>query len=211
MQTKQITLTFDNQTYESAENILNEIGLEIQSAVNIMLKRINKEGGISFMLQNQTSFANNNNEPFAIQKNYDDEAIKRYSHKIYSFKKETTKITEEMRDHIWTTFLENKNLSYTEYQELAKKVSQDTGMSQGSAYIYFVILSCFMQGKFNTRTMKISDLEFYIKKIMQECSKNEFANTLKSLEESIPYWEDHIQGHFAQKVKNLVKQYKSAL
>lgn len=205
MQTKQITFNFDVQTYESAELILSDMGLDIQTAVNIMLKRITKEGSIAFMLQNASITAPPEVKQPETQLEYEDTLT---NSPRYYRTRIAGKITNEMRDYIWTVFSQNKNLSYTAYQELAREITKTTGMNYGSAYIYFVILSCFMQGKFNTRTMKISDLEFYIKKILHECSKIEFENTLKSLEESIPYWEEHIQGYFAQKVKNLVSQYK---
>ena len=69
-----------------------------------------------------------------------------------------------------------------------------------------------MEGKANTRTMKFADLEFYIKRILQECTEIEFANTLESLENSVPYWEDRLQGKFAIKVQQLVEtSYKTFL
>lgn len=40
----------DPQLLEAAQEILEEIGLDVTTAVTIMLKRITKEGGISFML-----------------------------------------------------------------------------------------------------------------------------------------------------------------
>ena len=209
MQTKQITLTIDSQTYENAERILDDIGLDFQSIVNIMLKRIHKEGNVLFMLSNQKSTSTDYLEQ-SLGQGYNDAFVNTPPPPTPKGR-ETTKITEEMRNYIWTIFSQNKNASYTEYHKLADEVSTATGMSAGSAFIYFVILSCFMQGKFNTRVMKIDDIEFYIQKIIKECSKSEFANTLKSLEQSIPYWEDHILGKFAEKVKLLVNQYKSTL
>lgn len=211
MQTKQITFNFEANTYENAELILNDTGLDVQTAVNIMLKRINKEGGFAFMLQNQPISINPSriDQP-TIQTEIEDNPANFNSAKAYHTRT-AGKITDEMRDYIWAVFSKNKNASYTEFQKLAREASNVTGINYGSAYIYFIILSCLIQGKFNTRVMKIKDLEFYIKKIMHECPEKEFENTLKSLKESIPYWEERIQGYFAQKVKNLVAQYKTYL
>lgn len=42
--------SIDPQLLEAAQEILEEIGLDVTTAVSIMLKRIVKEGGMSFML-----------------------------------------------------------------------------------------------------------------------------------------------------------------
>lgn len=214
METKQIVLNIDKQLFETAEMILEDIGIDFQSSINIFLKRLVKEQGIAFLLQDTKSntsklLQSNVNKDYGpvndVGENYMTKNLKTY------YRKNNSVITEEMRDYIWTIFKENKYVTYTVYKELAKNVYQSTEMNEGSAYIYFIILSCFMEGKFNTRTMKFSDLEYYIKKILQECAKIEFKNTLISLESSIPYWEEHLNGNFAIKVQQLVNKYKAFL
>lgn len=218
METKQITIFIDELIANTAEKILDDLGLDIQMGVNIFLKRIIKEGGINFLLQNKATTIeqhNINTELNMPSKSNTNENINKGTSinikNSYATSRNNNEITEEMRDYIWKQFIENKNLSYSEYQILAREVNLKTGMNQGSAYIYFVILSCFMEGKFNTRTMKYADLYYYVKRILQDCTKSEFESTLKSLEQSIPYWSEHLQGNFAVKVQKLVNQYKSLL
>lgn len=214
METKQLNFNIDKNLFETAETILDDIGLEFQSAIKIFLKRLVKEKGIAFLLQDTKPYASRIMEP-NMYKNFESTSNIRKDNMQKDIKnyycKNINVITEEMRDYIWDIFKDNKYLSYTDYRELAKSVSTNTGMNQGSAYIYFVILSCFMEGKANTRTMKFADLEFYIKRILQECTEIEFANTLESLENSVPYWEDRLQGKFAIKVQQLVNKYKTFL
>jgi antitoxin component of RelBE/YafQ-DinJ toxin-antitoxin module len=211
MGTKQIAVNYEKTFVESIERILDDVGLDFQSAINMFFKRIAKEKNIAFLIQNigieeKSSTIINNKEATGdkeianLKEVFMEENIMRRSNK---------EITEYMRDHIWTVFTQNKKVSYTEYQEIAKKVARETGMNQGSAYIYFIILSCLLEGKYNTRTMKYSDLVYYLKRIKQECSPNEFKAALKSLESSVPYWEERIPGRFAEKVQQLVSQHKS--
>lgn len=212
---RQILITIDKQIVDNAEKILENIGIDLDMAINIFIKRLIKEEGIGFLLQKSVQSNSNNLQTIKFNNantQSDDKHIEiiHESHQPV-FRRNNVEITEEMRDYIWTVFTKNKNCSYTEYQELAKKVSIDTGMNQGSAYIYFIILSSFMAGKSNTRTMKFDDLVYYVKKILQQYTKYEFECTIKALESSIPYWEERIPGRFAEKVRGLVNQYKQLL
>lgn len=219
MDTKQFTINIEKQTATAAEKILDDLGLDIQMGVSMFLKRIIKEGGINFLLQkNRSTIIEQNNVTAGnnvIKNSFTNEPVNEgtamYIQKDNVISRNNNEITEEMRDYVWDRFIENKNLSYSDYQILAGEVNLKTGMNQGSAYIYFVILSCFMQGKYNTRTMKFADLKYYVKRIMQECPKYEFESTLESLEQSIPYWSERLKGNFAVKVQNLVNQYKTLL
>lgn len=209
METKQIIVNYEKTFVESIERILDDVGLDFQSAINMFFKRIAKEKNIAFLIHNVGIEEKNatiiNNKEDMDKKEI--ENLQEVSMEENNKRRSNKEITEYMRDHIWTVFTQNKKVSYTEYQEIAKKVARETGMNQGSAYIYFIILSCLLEGKYNTRTMKYSDLVYYLKRIKQECSPNEFKAALKSLESSVPYWEERIPGRFAEKVQQLVSQY----
>ena len=196
---KKIELSLDEQLVDKAEAILDDIGLDLQLAVGICVKRIAKEGNVNFLLKTSNIEAVDSRHV---------EGEKEMKVDCNTAFRNNNEITEDMRDYVWEVFISNKYSTCYEYQELARQVSSETGMNQGSAYIYFVILSSFMEGKSNTRTMKFADLVYYVKKILQECPKNEFVSTLKSLETSVPYWRERIPGKFGDKVQNLVNQYK---
>lgn len=215
MEMRQITVSFEKQLVDTAERILDDIGLGFQSGISVFLKRVVKEGGIAFLLQNAPTPAVVRTQVQEVDSYEDEEAPIMNKSMAYredgcvSFsRRSNSEITEEMRDHIWTVFTQNKNLSYSDYQELAREVSKKTGMNQGSAYIYFIILSCFIEGKFNTRTMKFADLVYYVERILQEYTREEFASTIKSLESSVPYWAEKIPGRFSEKAQGLVDKYK---
>ena len=200
MSTKKIEISLDEQLLDKAGIILDDIGLDLQSAIGVFLRRVVKESNINFLLQTRMSAV--------IETKSKEENMLKENNALY---RSNGEITEEMRDYVWKVFVSKKHLTCTEYQELSREVSAETGMNQGSAYIYFVILSSLIEGKSNTRTMKFADLVFYIKKILKECPKNEFEATLISLELSVPYWRERIPGKFGDKVQNLVNQYKSFL
>lgn len=216
METKQITVNLEKQLVDLAEKILDDIGLNFQSGINVFLKRVVKEGGVTFLLQAapiatrmQLQATDNYTETGLSAINREEDVMTDGFGS--ASRRSNNEITEEMRYYIWKVFTVNKSLSYSDYQELAREVSKKTGMNQGSAYIYFIILSCFMEGKFNTRTMKFADLTYYVKRISQEYTQTEFSLTIKSLEKSVPYWSDRIPGRFAEKVQNLVNQYRPLL
>lgn len=212
MQAKEIALSFNSELLDNAETILEDIGLDVQSAVNMFLRRIVKEGGIGFLLQptEPLSLAKGKKSVEEENKQMEDELEER-TKSVGKYKsglgKTKSKITEEMRDYIWRVFLQNKKSNYTRYGELAQEVAESTGMNANSAYIYFCILSCLIKGKFNSRDMKFIDLEFYMERISQECTTQELANAIKSLEQSVLYWED-MPGRFSDKVKKLIREYK---
>ena len=56
--------------------------------------------------------------------------------------------------------------------------------------------------------MKFDDLVVYLRYIDEQLPKICIINSVKSLSESIPYWEKHIPGYFAQKVSKLAVQYQ---
>lgn len=204
MNTKQITFELDSQIFDNAKLVLDDIGLDVKSAINMCLKRIDKDGGINFIMQNRAASGSSQDGGYlgqaAWQQAIDEKPQKRSS-----------SISDEMRDYVWAVFKANKYISYGECQSLALTVSKATGMNSGSAYIYFGMLTGFIQGKPNKRTMKFSHIQFYVNKIMQECTKQEFENTIKSLQDSLPYWWEHNFSGFADKVEKLIEKYKSAL
>lgn len=202
---KKISLQFDNDVIEKAESILDDIGMDCQTFVNMCFKKLNKEQNISFLTSGNAPAPKQE----TIEKTPLPEQPLASEAEDYSLKTKNT-ITSEMRDSIWDIFISqfkaNKKIDCT---YLAKLANLKTGITQGSAYIYFLILDNLVEGIPNTRTMKFNDLVVYLKNIYEQLPKNCIQNAVKSLSESTAYWKDHIQGYFAQKVSALVAQYNN--
>jgi len=203
---KTISLQFDDEFITKSENILDDIGLDCQTFIKMCFKKLNKEYNISFLTTGSSP---------AIKQDYGDQAVLTQQDfavddKIdYPIRKTKNEITAQMRDYIWNLFKFGYNSNEKiDCSYFAKLANTKTGINQGSAYIYFLILDNLVTGIPNTRTMKYDDLVVYMSYIKEQLPKTCIINALKSLSESIPYWETHIQGYFAQKVSKLVSQYK---
>ena len=55
---KQIVLDFEDQIFEQANDVFESIGLDFRSATNMFLKRVIKDGSISFLFSQQTISSN---------------------------------------------------------------------------------------------------------------------------------------------------------
>lgn len=201
---KSITLQFEDDLISQSESLLDDIGLDCQTFVKMCFKKLNKEKSISFLTAaNIPVIASDENKqiPFCLPKSEETSAE-------YSFKRTKNEITAQMRDYIWEMFksqyCSNKKVDCL-YS--AKIASAEIGITQGSAYIYFLILDNLVAGVPNKRTMKFNDLVIYLRYIKEQLPETCIANSLKSLSQSVPYWEKHIPGYFAQKVSDLIAQY----
>ena len=202
---KSINLQFDDEFIIKAENILEDIGLDCSTFIKMCFKKLNKEQSISFLTTVSSTVVKQDfgESVFCTQQSIDEEVIG------YPVKKIKNVITAQMRDYIWDIFKSHYNANKKiDCSYCAKLANVKTGITQGSAYIYFLILDNLITGVPNTRTMKFDDLVIYLSYIKEQLPKNCINNAIKSLSESITYWEEHIQGYFAQKVSNLVLQYK---
>lgn len=68
-------------------------------------------------------------------------------------------------------------------------------------FIYLIILGNLVNGKHNTRNMKMADLEFYMGGIKEELDELSCRNAISSLKLSIPYWGKDEFGQFTSKVQ----------
>jgi len=182
---KQIELIIEQETVEKAERVLEQIGLDFQTAFRMLCKRITKDNGILCLLQNAPD-----------QVIEDFRAIKQTS---------VANITPAMRDAVWECFKQYRSQGNN---FVAKKVNEKTGMNLGSAFIYSVILDNMLNGKENTRTMKFADLVFYIERFKSTTMPPIFTSVLNSLKKSIPYWNEKLTGNYGRKVAELIKKYE---
>lgn len=206
MNTKQVVFNLDEELIEKSEKILDGIG-GLQVAITIFLNRLIKENSLMFLLPENKAVnrfeesRKENDVIIAENKEFDDNA--------YSPKRTKKPITQEMRNYVWMIFKQVRAKGgVINRNAIAKAISDKSGMSQGSAFIYIGILINLLNGNINKRNLKFEDLEQYVKNIKNECSARDFENTLKSLESSIPFWKEYFAGEFAYNVERLVKRYK---
>lgn len=110
-----------------------------------------------------------------------------------------------MVDEVWHAFIKYHS-GLGEISRLSDEVAEKSGMNRGSAFIYLNILSNLIKGEPNTRTLKMKDLEYLMKKIKSELGDNEHQRAIQSLKKSIPYWNEKLSGAFADKVEAFCKK-----
>ncbi|MDR3089241.1 MAG: hypothetical protein LBU39_05435 [Desulfobulbaceae bacterium] len=180
----------DEKIVQEAERILNDVGLDISMAINILLRRTVNEK--SFPLQ---MVGGSKRESGAEQ------------HQSQG-NRTNIGISQDMVEDVWRTFLvsyrESGEIAGGELNRLSEEIHRRSGMSRGSAFIYLVILNNLVHGKANTRNMKMMDLEYYMERIRQELGEKLSDNALDSLRQSISYWRQKIPGKFSADVEELL-------
>ena len=180
-----LDINIDNEILEEANEILDSIGMTMDIALKIFINNIVKTKGFPIDLKQQ-------------------EVIKNPESKTDKGK---SRINEDMIEAVWDKF-KLLQTGASSVIELSDQVEIETGMNKGSAFIYLTILSNMVQGKPNTRNMKLKDFEFFINKIKEELGNEAFQNSLKTLREAVPYWEKKRIAKYAQSVKELIDSYQ---
>lgn len=193
-----IEINVDECILKEAEEALHSIGMDVQIGINVFLRRVAIEKGLPMSMTAPISKIEEHN----VYENSQVELAKEYPYKA----RNNNTITRKMVDELWNAFIRyNKGLG--EIRSLSDDVSINTGMNRGSAFIYLTILSNLIKGVPNTRTLKYKDLEYLMEKIESELGVTVYENAINSLEQSIPYWKEKIQGSFADKVETFCKKY----
>lgn len=180
-----IVINVDDGTAAEAEAVFEALGIDMETAVRMFLKRAVVEQGLPL----STSVAN------AIP----DRAAPATGKRVNSV------ITRPMVEDIWRRFVRYLDEG-GDINAAAADAHQATGMNQGSAFIYLTILDNFVNGKHNTRNMKMADLRYYVERIREELDEQSYRNTIESLKASIPYWDKDAFGQFASKVQAFVDE-----
>ena len=207
MSTEILSLDLDSEMIENAELVLGEIGLDISTYIRIALLKLIKEQRVPFNLSaSQPSSAVVTAKSQLVAAPLDDEAADMEGTRNEI--RQMTKITSEMCQAIWQEFKTHITKRDINLLESAQRISAQTGMNKGSAFIYFTILNNLVNGAQNTRSLKMEDLEFFIGKIQTEMPGQMLKAAIISLEASIPYWDEKVPGAFADKVARLVERLK---
>ena len=193
-----IEIQIDDGILTEAEKVLHTLGMDIEMAVSIYLRRIAIEKGLPMTM---TGLVSKRSEP-EITENFDDS----FEDDSKAFILSNIRITTAMVDEVWHAFLRHVGESGG-INPLSKEVSLKTGMNRGSAFIYLTILSNLVNGDPNTRVLKYKDLEYLMGKIQAELGESKYQKALKSLMASVPYWREKIPGAFADKVEAYYKKH----
>ena len=177
-----LTFEIDDVQLQEVSRILDSVGLDLDIAFSIFIKKIIKEKGLPFSVKQ-------NAEPVHHEiKTEDEDEITLES--IRS-RRSNNSITPEMVEEVWNAF-KNYHVGLEEVKVLAYLVSLKSGMNLGSATIYLNILIKLSKGEINRRSMKTSDFELFLKKFKDEFSDEIYKNAVESVKLSIPYWKSNI-------------------
>lgn len=191
-----VKIQIDDGILAEAKKVLHSLGMDVEMAVNIYLRRIVLEKGLPMNMKG----ADANKAEQVLTKDLDEP----FDDAGFSTRT-NNRITPAMVDEVWQAFLRYVRGS-GEISSLSKEVSVKTGMNQGSAFIYLMVLANLVKGEPNTRVLKYRDLEYLMGKILAELGENEYQKALQSLRESIPYWREKISSVFADKVEAYCKK-----
>lgn len=185
-----IEIVVEENTLKEAEDALNTIGMDVQIAVNIFLRRVAIEKGLPMSMS----------VPVSSQREKNIVQVQQEISPILGVNSNSP-ITTKMADEVWFAFLKyHKGLD--EISRLKIEVSEKSGMNSGSAFIYLNILSNLVKGTPNTRNLKRKDLELYMDRIKSELGMDEYQNAINSLRLSLPYWKTKLAGSFADYIEN---------
>lgn len=183
-----LTINVDDELAANASNIYDVLGLDLDTAIKMFLKRTVLEQKLP--LDTSVPFIN----PAA-----SDDAVEKTG------KRSNNVISKPMAEDIWCRF-EKYAKEGGDVNSIAADAHLATGMNQGSAFIYLTILDNMINGKHNTRNMKMVDLEYYVEQIRANLDEQSYINAIDSLKLSIPYWDKEVFGQFADKVRAFINR-----
>ena len=187
-----IEIQIDDGILTEAKKVLHSLGMDVEMAVSIYLRRIALEKGLPMTMTGSVSKRIEQDTTGDFEEYFDDNT--RVSTRT------NRRITTAMVDEVWRVFLRYCRGS-GEINQLSIEVSTKTGMNRGSAFIYLTVLANLVNGDPNTRVLKYKDLEYLMGKIQAELGESKYHKALKSLMASVPYWREKIPGAFADKVE----------
>ena len=177
-----LTFEIDDVQLQEVSQILDSVGLDLDIAFNIFIKKIIKEKGLPFAVKQNSESVHHE------IKNDDENDI---TLDAIRSRRSNNSITPEMVEEVWNAF-KNYQAGLEEVKVLAYFVSLKSGMNLGSATIYLNILIKLSKGEINRRSMKTSDFEFFLKKFKDEFSEEMYKKAMESVKLSIPYWKSNI-------------------
>lgn len=186
-----INAIINQKEYDEANAILESVGISMEMAVGIFIKRVVKEKGLPIILK---------------QSEIDIQPIKPVIDDNKATRKSPNTITILMVEEVWKAFRKSQK-SYYSFIDLSDEIYIKTGMNRSSAFIYLNIISKMVKGEKNTRSMKPKDFEFFLERIHREIGISAFESALKSIRLSIPYWKGNLPT-FADSMQDILDKNK---
>jgi len=201
---KTICFEIDENIAHQAEAIYFSIGMDIEAALSVFMRRTVLENRLPVDMNKAASSTR-----FALPSTEEqpNKSTNLPAEKRRPEKRENRSITPQMTETLWQSFKEYRSKG-SDIRKTSDKVAEITGMNPGSAFIYMNILNNLMEGKPNTRNMKMKDLLYYMDKIKSEYGDEQFRNALGSLKQSVNYWDSELFGSFADRVRDYLKANK---
>lgn len=193
-----IEIQIDDGILTEAKKVLHSLGMDVEMAVSIYLRRIALEKGLPMIMTGTASKRIEQVITEDFEESFDDD--------IRVSTRSNSRITAAMVDEVWQAFLRHVRGS-AEINPLSTEVSVKSGMNRGSAFIYLTVLANLVNGDSNTRVLKYNDLEYLMGKIRAELGESKYQKAIKSLIASVPYWREKIPGAFADKVEAYCKKH----
>jgi len=191
-----LALEVEDSSLKEAELILDSIGLDMEIAVNIFIKKIVKEKGLPFSMKQPAIPSEEPTLTISPEKAPEGGAVR---------KRKNQKITESMILEVWNVF-KKLRVGVDGIREQGEKIAAKTGMNPGSACIHLNILLCMSKGKISKRDMTPTDFEFYLDKFKNEMDHEKFQNAKNTIKRSLNYWRTH-NPSFTDKMEKLLARY----
>ena len=205
MSIQSYTIDLDNNIVISAEAMLTELGLDLQTYIKMALVKLVRETAIPFDLSaSQSTTVTQPQQTSSIQLTTPAETDIQEPALTWRESRQTVRITAEMCSLIWDEFKRRYVVGNKDFQDAARLINVQTGMNRGSAFIYFNILQNLVEGVQNTRALKYNDLVFFINKINTEFPEDIQKAAVTSLKLTIPYWDSVVPGALASKARGLL-------
>lgn len=200
---KNFCFEFVDEVARDAEEILDGIGLDVETFFRMCLKKLNRERNIAFL----TSTVESKHQAIQHEKVMSEQSEMEEEYMVMSSSKQ--KITPAMRDCIWDIFsAQFKANGKINYPNSKQQAVARTGINEGSAHVYFLFLNNLMNGKQNTRIVKYDDLVVYLENIASQFPSMYLQNALQSLNDSAPYWLNRpTLNSYARKVLLLIAKF----
>lgn len=194
---KTIQFDIDEAIAAEAESIYNSLGMDTEMALGMFMRRTVLQKSMPFDVS-QTAARPAAQAPQQVESSatapIQEQAPLR----------QVGKISESMAARVWDEFV-SWDPNRESASDVADRIAAETGMNGGSAFIYLNMLSNLVQGKPNTRNMKMKDLEYYMTRIGEELGDDAYQRAIESLRASIGYWSKPEFGNFAQKVEDFIR------
>ncbi len=185
---KLITIEIDEAIVQNAEAIYETLGMDIEMAITMFLRRTVLEQRFPLGLNTKTL------APAMRVEKLSSGPARQNSH-----------ITQSMVEQVWKEFI-SLEPSKESTKDVAERINSQTGMNSGSAFIYLTILNNLVNAKSNTRTMKFKDLKFYLGSIKKELGETSYKNAIESLKNSVSYWNKPQFGSFSQRIMKYIEE-----